>query len=129
MPAEVDATRLASLVRAKRGRLGLRAAAAEIGDVSASTLSRVEQGNVPDLDTFLRICEWLGVKPEELLDSPHTPLAAGEPPDTADVIAAHLRADRTLDPQTALALETMIRLAYKAARKGQLPRRKRESAG
>ena len=38
----------------KRGANGIRAAAAEIG-ISPATLSRVERGNLPDLETFKKI--------------------------------------------------------------------------
>jgi hypothetical protein len=39
--------------------------------------------------------------------------------DTPKLIAAHLRADRTLDPATADALAKTIQLAYDAATKGK----------
>ena len=114
-----DSHRLAAMLIAKRGSRGLRAVAAEIGGVSASTLSRVEQGKIPDLDTFLRLCKWLGVSPDEFADRPdEEQTTAGEP--RMEVIAAHLRADRTLDRATAQALERMVRLAYDAARAGVL---------
>jgi hypothetical protein len=41
---------------------------------------------------------------------------AQEPASTGAVIAAHLRADRTLDPKTADALATMIQLAYESGK-------------
>lgn len=120
MTQTFDSHRLAAMVIAKRGGHGLRAAAAEIGGVSASTLSRVEQGKVPDLDTFLRLCRWLGVSPDEFTDTP--PATAGETVGRrVDIIAAHLRADRTLDRTTARALERMVRLAYDAAAADRLP--------
>ena len=50
----------------KRGALGVRAAAKEIG-ISPATLSRVENGNLPDLQNFKLICEWLDIKPNEIL--------------------------------------------------------------
>lgn len=46
-------------VAAHRRGLGLRLRAA--GDelvVSAATLSRVERGEKPDIDTFVKICIW-----------------------------------------------------------------------
>lgn len=116
---EVDGHRLAALVAAKRGRKGLRATADEIGGVSASTLSRVEQGKVPDLDTFVRLCRWLDVSPNDLIDDVPEDESENDGPQV-EVIAAHLRADRTLDKDTSRALEKMIRLAYKAASQGQL---------
>jgi hypothetical protein len=45
---------------------------------------------------------------------------------TPEMIVAHLRADRTLDPHTAEALSTMIRLAYEAAEQGKLRTRQQE---
>lgn len=121
MTESFDSNHLAAMVIAKREGRGLRATAAEIGGVSASTLSRVEQGKVPDLDTFLRLCRWLEVSPGEFTESPADP-RTDESGQRVDVIAAHLRADRTLDRETARALERMIRLAYQAAAVGGLVR-------
>lgn len=121
MPQTFDSNHLAAMVIAKRDSRGLRATAAEIGGVSASTLSRIEQGKVPDLDTFLRLCRWLGVSADEFADSPASP-APGDNGQRADIIAAHLRADRTLDRATARALERMVRLAYQAAAADRLLR-------
>jgi len=125
---EIDIHKLASLVLAKRGKRGLRETAKEIGDVSVSTLSRVEQGKIPDLGTFLRLCRWLGVSPEQFTSggqqgNANTPAPT---PSTQEIIVAHLRADRTLDPHTAEALSTMIRLAYEAAKQGKLGNQSRE---
>lgn len=125
MDIEVNIRELAAHVRAKRGTRGLRAVAQEIGGVSASTLSRVEQGKVPDLDTFARLCRWLGVSPNQFMPTMPAPTEGGAlaaPPglSTPEVISAHLRADRTLTPETADALATMIRLAYEAVSGGQL---------
>jgi transcriptional regulator with XRE-family HTH domain len=120
MTQTFDSHRLAAMVIAKRGGRGLRATATEIGSVSASTLSRVEQGKVPDLDTFLRLCRWLGVSPDEFTENPPTSVAEASG-QRVDIIAAHLRADRTLDRATARALERMVRLAYQAAGANGLP--------
>lgn len=128
MSEEIDIHKLASLVLAKRGKRGLRETAKEIGDVSVSTLSRVEQGKIPDLGTFLRLCRWLGVSPEQftgegLQGNSQTPAPTASTP---EIIVAHLRADRTLDPHTAEALSTMIRLAYEAASQGKLENQSQE---
>lgn len=122
MSDAVDSHHLAARVIAKRGERGLRATAAEIGGISASTLSRVEAGKVPDLATFLRLCRWLGASPEEFTgEAPAEPGSQDEATPRMEAIAAHLRADRTLDRATARALERMVRLAYQAAAAGQLP--------
>lgn len=121
MDTQVDIIRLATLLKSKRGSKGLRAVAQEIGGVSASTLSRIERGEVPDLDTFIRLCRWLDVSPQEFVpgfaaedDRNHKQLPMPER------IAVHLRADRTLDQDTIEALVRMVRLAYNAASKGEL---------
>ena len=44
---------------AKR-HIGLREFADSIG-VSAATLSRIERGGTPDLETFFKLCCWMGV--------------------------------------------------------------------
>ena len=113
MSVMVNVEELGALVRAKRGRLGLRATAREIGGVSPSTLSRVELGKVPDLDTFMRICRWLGVPSDRFMVGG---VPVQESASMGAVIAAHLRADRTLDPKTADALATMIQLAYESGK-------------
>jgi transcriptional regulator with XRE-family HTH domain len=125
MNETVDIRRLAALLKAKRGRRGLREVAAEIGDVSASTLSRVELGKVPDLDTFVRICQWLSVPPDQFFPARAQQEAGAEAQavrgmSTPEIITAHLRADRELAPETADALATMIRLAYNAVANGEL---------
>lgn len=53
---------LAPLVLRKRGNMGVRAAAKEIG-ISPSTLTRIEKGHVPDVGTLDKICKWLGEEP------------------------------------------------------------------
>ncbi|MEL6445670.1 MAG: helix-turn-helix transcriptional regulator [Bacteroidota bacterium] len=120
MPNEIDTAKLAAALRDKRSKndLRVRAAAKEIGDVSPSTLSRVEQGNLPDLDTYLRLCRWLERSPEYFATGTHArPSNEVRLPD--DVIV-QLRADRTLDERTRDALVTMIRTAYAAAKRGDI---------
>jgi transcriptional regulator with XRE-family HTH domain len=63
----LDMEKLASLVRNKRLTRGLRETAKEIGNVSPSTISRVENGKTPDMETFLALCDWLEVPAAELI--------------------------------------------------------------
>jgi transcriptional regulator with XRE-family HTH domain len=128
MTSQLAMEKLAALLRAKRGKKGLRETAKEIGDISPSTLSRVEQGKVPDLDTFTKLCNWLNVAPENFFDSdidnkvdaPPIPPGATTP----EIIEVHLRADKELDPETAEALAEMVRAAYNAVVSGKLGRKK-----
>jgi transcriptional regulator with XRE-family HTH domain len=122
----VDVPKLAALLRAKRANRGLREVATDIGGVSASTLSRLEQGNLPDLETFIRLCTWLGVSADDFMTEPGPTSQRNATPSMSDVVEAHLRADRTLPPKTINALGEMIRLAYEAAKQGKLGRHKKD---
>jgi len=86
-----------------RAGQGVRETAKEIG-ISAATLSRVERGNLPDLDTFRRICIWLNVDPGKVLG--FQPAAA-----TGPEIGVHFRKGSTVKKETAAALAEMILLA------------------
>jgi transcriptional regulator with XRE-family HTH domain len=118
-PPKIDFQRFAALLKAHRGTKGLRLVAAEIGGVSASTLSRVEQGGVPDLETYLRLCRWLGVSSDDLspMDANHSIMntSTGSDKPTPELIEAHFRAEKVLPPETIDALSNMIRQAYKWA--------------
>jgi transcriptional regulator with XRE-family HTH domain len=109
---ELNTGKLSAAVNAKRGGVGLRDTAKAIGDVSPATLSRIEQGKSPDLETFLRLCRWLGKEPSEFTAGP-LGKANLSGTSTPELIEGHLRADRSLSPATAKTLIEMIRLAYR----------------
>ena len=115
----VNVSELGKYLKEKRSadRLSLRAVARET-DVSASTLSRIENGSgVPDADTLARLARWLNLpletfvptRPEESANA----VVYFADSSTPDVIEAHLRADRNLTPDTAKALAELFRVAYK----------------
>ena len=101
--AKVTLKNLGTIVREKRGSRGLRTVASEIG-TSAPTLSRIESGKMPDLQTFGKLCRWLGLDPAGLLDVRPKQLESGP----THVAVAHLKAHREIDPQTAKALANAI---------------------
>lgn len=105
--ATIDIVKLSQMVKNRRGSKNLRDVAAEIGDVSISTLSRIEQGKVPDLATYLKICEWLGVP-----SSDFTSDASVSEDDHKTKVLYHLRADRNLDPEIVESIAKMIEFAY-----------------
>ena len=109
MNSELNTSLLAGMLKAKRGSTGLRDTAAEIGDISSATLSRIEQGKLPDVETFIKICKWLEVTTETFIISNNEPKQVS----SKDKILAHLRADRELDPDTMKMLTQVIDLAYK----------------
>jgi transcriptional regulator with XRE-family HTH domain len=105
----LDMEKLASLVRCKRLDRGLREVSKEIGTVSPSTISRVENGKVPDIDTFLTLCDWLDVSPADLFGNDQV----RDIESTPDRIEFLLQSDPTLDPAIANALALLIKAAYR----------------
>ncbi|MBB2708161.1 MULTISPECIES: helix-turn-helix domain-containing protein [Rhizobium] len=101
---------LARLITRKRAGLGIRSAAAQ-ADVSAATLSRVENGHLPDLATFAKICRWLNVDPAQFLGLEKA--QADEPSNRAVV---HFRKKPTVLPETATSLGALILAAQRARR-------------
>lgn len=114
---ELDLKRLAKMIEHKRGSQSLREVAEQIGDVSPSTLSRIEGERVRDLNvsTFLRISDWLGVAPNEFIITAQA--AAAELPIT-ETIELQLRAAKEFDEKTALMLSKMVKAAYEAVKDG-----------
>lgn len=99
---------LGRLIARKRGARGIRAAAVE-ADVSPATLSRVENGNLPDLATFAKICRWLDVDPSRFLGVQRD--ASSAVPDRA---VAHFRKKPTVSKETATSLGALILAAQRA---------------
>jgi transcriptional regulator with XRE-family HTH domain len=99
---------LARRIQEKRAGMGIRDAAREVG-VSPATLSRVENKKIPDLETFGKICRWLGDDPGQYLG---LSTQGGEAP-RAQV---HFKKGTAIEPDTAAALARMILLAQQALR-------------
>lgn len=97
---------LGELVADKRGEHGIRATAERIG-ISPATLSRIENGHLPDLINFRKLCKWLDVDSNTLLgfdsDAARRPIAA-----------VHFRKQQTMSFETASALAEMILAAQRA---------------
>lgn len=99
-------SKVGPLLRERRGSMGIREAAREIG-ISSATLSRVENGKLPDLESFSKICRWLNIDPGEVLNcrkEESRDSRIGE----SKAVYAHLRADRVQSPDVARALAEMI---------------------
>ena len=96
---------LGRLVAEKRGKVGIRATAREIG-LSPATLSRVENGQLPDLANFTKLCRWLELDPASVL---------GFSPDSHSLptVAIHFRGAKTMSMETAVALQDLILAAQR----------------
>lgn len=104
----ISIEQLGKLMLAKRGSRGVRAAAADV-NISSATFSRVENGHMPDLETFAKICRWIERDPGEFLG--FEPAAASP---VAQMAQAHLRKKPTVSQATAESLGALI-LAVQAA--------------
>lgn len=106
MPISASLESLGSLVSEKRGKVGIRATAGVIG-ISPATLSRVENGHLPDLANFRKICQWLEIDPAAVLGF-----------DTESIqrpaVSVHFRKSGTLTLDTGVALADMIQAAHRA---------------
>ena len=111
--AQLTLEQLGSHLKSQRGNRGLREIAAEIG-ISAATLSRVEAGKQPDLDSFRKICEWLGEDPGKFLGYKAKSDSASSG-NEAQTMLAHFKADKAMSLTTAKHLGALIIAIHQAA--------------
>src|SRR5882724_12347527 len=132
----VNTSELGGAVRRRREQQGLSLRdVADLTGVSASTLSRIENGTgKPDADNIARLTAWLDMPMERILggrtgdaeESKPVVYFAHEP--TPEIVEAHLRADRNLTPETAAALSELFRVAYTQFSRSspdQIPKKRR----
>ena len=106
----LDTNLLAAMLKTKRSKKGLRETAKEIGNISASTLSRIEHGKMPDMETFLLLCDWLEVSPGELFKNTEDSSPSAKASES-EAIEIQLRANKNLDPKIADALAELVKAA------------------
>ena len=116
----VNTSELGNAVRRRREQQGLSLRdVADVTGVSASTLSRIENGTgKPDADNIARLAKWLNMPIERVLH--HGARSSGDPnpvvyyphESTPEIVEAHLRADKHLTAETAKALSELFRVAY-----------------
>ena len=115
----INTIELGRAIKRRREELSLSLRdVADVTNVSASTLSRIENGTgKPDADNIARITGWLNMPVDRVMRSqsseegveavvyyPHEA--------TPEIVEAHLRADKNLSPETAKALSELFRVAY-----------------
>lgn len=116
----VNTSELGSAVRRRREQQGLSLRdVADVTGVSASTLSRIENGTgKPDADNIARLASWLDMPIERVMHHGHRNASEPKPvvyyphESTPEIVEAHLRADKHLTPETAKALSELFRVAY-----------------
>lgn len=106
--ANISPDELGQMLQRKRGSMGIRAAAAEIG-TSPATLSRIERGHLPDLQTLKKVCDWLSIDVSEIIGT-----SASRPGTSGGVsVEIAFKNKKTLAPQTAQALANLIMQAHR----------------
>jgi DNA-binding XRE family transcriptional regulator len=87
---------LGRLVIQRRGPQGIRAAAKEI-EISPTTLSKIENGHVPDQMTLQKVCKWIGQEVTEFTAMGGLQIA--------------FKKDKTLAQETATSFANLIKKA------------------
>jgi transcriptional regulator with XRE-family HTH domain len=111
----LDTDALYAALNAARNARGLswRQLAAEVG-VSPSTMTRLANGQRPDVDAFAALVGWLGQSADSFLVTGAQP--AGEQPDLVAQLAPLLRARSDLKEEDAKYLEDLIAVAARRLR-------------
>lgn len=117
----VKTLELGQAIKRRREELGLSLRdVADVTGVSASTLSRIENGTgKPDADNIARLTGWLDMPMDRIMNKQSSASNDVEPviyyphEATPEIVEAHLRADKNLSPETANALSELFRVAYK----------------
>ncbi len=103
----LDIEMLADLVRSKRGRRGLREVSPMIG-ISPATISRIERKVIPDMATFLAICDWLEIHPNQFI----TNTKHETKPQDYSIICSKIRADKRIDSNIRNAIASLIEAIF-----------------
>ncbi len=85
--------------------------------VGPSTLSRMAQGNRPDVDSFVALIQWLGIPAEEFMRGGDEGGEGQTATGSAQAVASLLRANKNLDPDSAAAIDDILQAAMRLAEK------------
>jgi transcriptional regulator with XRE-family HTH domain len=115
----INTIELGRAIKRRREELGLSLRdVADVTNVSASTLSRIENGTgKPDADNIARLTNWLDMPVDRVMKKQGEgegvePVIYYPHEATPEIVEAHLRADKNLSPETAKALSELFRVAY-----------------
>lgn len=115
----INTIELGRAIKRRREELGMSLRdVADATEVSASTLSRIENGTgKPDADNIARLTNWLDMPVDRVMKkqgaTENVEAVVYYPHEaTPEIVEAHLRADKNLTPETAKALSELFRVAY-----------------
>lgn len=106
---QLNRQKLAAYVRTKRGNKSLHDVAKMLGNVSISTLSRVEAGKNINVETYFALCDWLEVPPQWFFQD----IATVSVPNDIEYVEHALRTNATLGPDVVDAIMRLIRVIHK----------------
>lgn len=102
---------IAALNAEREGRgLSWRKLAQEAG-VSPSSLTRMQQGKLPDVNTFTALTHWLRMPAEQFMAQGKHVLQAK--PHPMAVVSTLLRGKREMTPEALKALQQLVQAAFK----------------
>lgn len=108
----VDAL-VATLDAERRARgISWRQLAKDAG-VSPSTLTRMQQGKSPDVNTFSALTRWLNIPAERFYAQPLNQAASEDP---LAVISTLLRGKKKMSPKAVAALQELVNAAFKLSK-------------
>lgn len=112
--AKLDVDALVAALDAQRQakNLSWRQLAVQSG-VSQSTLTRMQQGKRPDVDTFASLVKWLGIPAERFLTSEGHRWKQNPEAHPLAIASTYLRGKKEMSPDTVRALEELVKAAYK----------------
>ena len=120
----INTMELGRAIKRRREELSLSLRdVADVTQVSASTLSRIENGTgKPDADNIARLTSWLDMPVDRVMkksgnEDSIEPVVYYPHEATPEIVEAHLRADKNLTPETAKALSELFRVAYSQFKK------------
>ncbi len=87
---------------------------ADNAEISASTLTRMAQGKRPDVDSMAALAAWSNLKVDNYIVGHNKEKVAKN---SIEEVSALFRADPSLEPNAAAAIEAIVRAAHEKLRK------------
>jgi transcriptional regulator with XRE-family HTH domain len=87
---------------------------AKAARVSPSTLTRMQQGKSPDVNTFSALTGWLNIPAERFYTE--QPNRQGQREDPMAVISTLLRGKKKMNPKAITALQELVNAAFKLSK-------------
>jgi hypothetical protein len=89
--------------------------------LTASALSRIENGGIPEPRNAAVIAEWLGLPASHVVWPGQPAFVLPKRQSTPEIVEVHLRADKKLSPVAAEVLARTFRVLYNDIVAGRIP--------